>query len=1095
MDEEEFEREFEIQREVEQESLEREIEPPLNFDADVERAETYSSPAGDDATSMVSVARSRGRRPRDARQDTDATTSHKAQRVGQAEGVVKDTGDKIKKTWTPASGMARPDSVLPQRASHLMPAASEMFHGTLLRAKRLLSRRCVNGLTYRLPLRNHNQLTRRRATNTLAEREPITNYAGAGQLEQTFREHDEEWERQGSDDDNELDDGLTQYWTREIYRSLLSESFAGQSRNNVERVRTFAKIGLHQYKCSTPRTFLVNEITRMEAHIPHLVAMHEPHEVGNMSLADKDQETTECVDGTVYLPDGLAFRSDPDAVAETSITIDAKTTILKTKDPVTGTESDYAEEEMAFSHMYYTLTVTKDTASLVIDDEHAEEESDWETHTIEWTPSQKMVYQVLATDTWDRQALLASVDWSSKMSFLPNPENPMDEERRQVMLDRIDGIDLGETLEVKERQATAIRRAQVDVPNVALLACSLIDTDVAYAEILSMRAGQRLRVVTDESSKARDSMVFFYCRPTDNVWAKDPANNYYNQLLKTALLSAANLSKDSVQAVALLLEVERAQLVPKSRWLQLGKSVFNRVKDHETYALFEQHGLSNLSWRYRERLAQFALQRLHPYTSSFRPKTDKTTTARLVRMVHGELELPQTDIVAFSDGRCYDPKIGRARTTLPRDRVSGTTGYPLPSLDARKWARLEELLLEIYPEPGVLEWRLGLMARGLSGQQAVPTIVVCKGEAGAGKGLMCNLQSKAWGPLYGVVQDKKLVEKDTKSNASTASPAVLALMHKRFVALNEVSSFDSDTLKNFLGGNDLCARDLFSKLQFFTPQFPSFEMSMNDAEVEADRQRFKLDKGVKRRLRVCRHETIFKNVDDKEEAEQLLEKWRRDPADKPAKHAFPVYEAKVNELNSLAPTLMAKLMDIYTKCQFEKHPWPVEPDSVTAATDKFLNSVQQAASPGDTVLDTFLQNTFDRCKCTFGAASTSFNQFLKSTRDLRTESHLSCNHITSMKFIYDEMKTCVPIGQDRSVYQLIVAESAGRRAAENTVRNALSSARAFGELELAVEQHADKSYFVRGLLRKPKNVEQQAHEAATAMDEEEDAFVRSVQFT
>ena len=324
-------------------------------------------------------------------------------------------------------------------------------------------------------------------------------------------------------------------------------------------------------------------------------------------------------------------------------------------------------------------------------------------------------------------------------------------------------------------------------------------------------------------------------------------------------------------------------------------------------------------------------------------KPIEKTYASFVRLVQDQnFEYDALRQINFSNGYCYDVATKATRRIRPSDGAKLCTGYPYPEFDANKDAELEVFLEEVHPDPDVRRFRISELAKCLNMAQNEPCVRFCFGTAGAGKGITTRLFLKAVGD-YGGEFDKSLFARP-RDGGENATPARLQLKNKVYVVVNEVAGFDSSTLKQWCGSDQIVARALYGQPVKFFGTFNLTEMTFNDMIS------IKKDEGLERRCCAIRFSSQFVSCADEQGAMAAQQQWERDGEES----KFAMHDQKYERIMALAPQLMARLIRIHQAGDYA----PRYPDMVEQ-----WNAELWAESAPENPLQLPISQWFTRCGC------------------------------------------------------------------------------------------------------------------------------------
>jgi hypothetical protein len=359
-------------------------------------------------------------------------------------------------------------------------------------------------------------------------------------------------------------------------------------------------------------------------------------------------------------------------------------------------------------------------------------------------------------------------------------------------------------------------------------------------------------------------------------------------------------------------------------------------------------------------------------------KSIEKTYASFVRLVQDQnFEYDTLRQINFSNGYCYDVATKTKRRIRPSDGAKHSTDYPCPEFDANKDAELEAFLAEVHPPSDVRRFRISELAKCLNMAQNEPCVRFCFGTAGAGKGITTRLFLKAVGD-YGGEFDKSLFARP-RDGGENATPARLQLKNKVYVVVNEVAGFDSSTLKQWCGSDQIVARALYGQPVKFFGTFNLTEMTFNDMIS------IKKDEGLERRCCAIRFSSQFVSCADEQGAMAAQQQWERDGEE----GKFAMHDQKYERIMALAPQLMARLIRIHQAGDYEpRYPAKVEQ----------WNAELWAESAPENPLQLPMSLWYTRCGCMPRDTADD------TTCDLVDVDGNQCTHVIQAKDIMPKLK-------------------------------------------------------------------------------------------
>ncbi|KAI9088001.1 hypothetical protein DFS34DRAFT_641168, partial [Phlyctochytrium arcticum] len=168
----------------------------------------------------------------------------------------------------------------------------------------------------------------------------------------------------------------------------------------------------------------------------------------------------------------------------------------------------------------------------------------------------------------------------------------------------------------------------------------------------------------------------------------------------------------------------------------------------------------------------------------------------------------------------YDLDSGTFRPAEPTDLSTMSTGLPLLPCEQhsqQKRNTIEGFLQDItLGRPELIQYLLNSIASSLHGQNRDQQFYFWHGRGGNGKSLLIKLTRKAFGSYAASIAAAQVSHPNV--DAQRASPALMALKHKRIGFLTELETRDlyPEFLKVVAGGDPQTARQLFSEQDEFS---------------------------------------------------------------------------------------------------------------------------------------------------------------------------------------------------------------------------------------------------------------------------------------
>lgn len=233
--------------------------------------------------------------------------------------------------------------------------------------------------------------------------------------------------------------------------------------------------------------------------------------------------------------------------------------------------------------------------------------------------------------------------------------------------------------------------------------------------------------------------------------------------------------------------------------------------------------------------------------------------------------------------------------------------------------QIQDYLDKIFPDNDVQDYILNNIAEKLSGRIRREIFIICTGSGANGKSQFFKLIQKTFGDYYGSFDNSLL--NTPKKDANSASPAIASLKGIRLAFTTEPKNgqpFETDKLKELIGGDELVGRHLRQDLIRFVPQYLMGMMCNDIPEMPST------DDGVWRKVFVIpfeskfiiKQEEMFKLKDNKNYPNHFQAQVQE--------HLYPIW----------APYLLKMLFDRYNILHKLDFKYPV-PDKVKMATKKY----------------------------------------------------------------------------------------------------------------------------------------------------------------
>jgi P4 family phage/plasmid primase-like protien len=277
------------------------------------------------------------------------------------------------------------------------------------------------------------------------------------------------------------------------------------------------------------------------------------------------------------------------------------------------------------------------------------------------------------------------------------------------------------------------------------------------------------------------------------------------------------------------------------------------------------------------------------------------------------------DIFACANGT-LDLEQLMFRAGMPSDMSTISCGINYPDEQGYNEHELDiqDFLDKIFPDPDIEDYVLNLFAEKLSGRNRREQFIICTGSGSNGKSQFFKLIQNVFGEYYGTFDNSLL--NTPKKDANSASPAIASLKGIRLAFTTEPKNgqpFETDKLKELIGGDELVGRHLRQDLIRFIPQYLMGMMCNDIPEMPST------DDGVWRKVYVIPFESKFVIKDE--------------DMHKIGKKEFPYHfkaESKEHLYPTWAPYLLRMLFDRYKVIAANGFRYPI-PESVKQATRKY----------------------------------------------------------------------------------------------------------------------------------------------------------------
>ena len=202
------------------------------------------------------------------------------------------------------------------------------------------------------------------------------------------------------------------------------------------------------------------------------------------------------------------------------------------------------------------------------------------------------------------------------------------------------------------------------------------------------------------------------------------------------------------------------------------------------------------------------------------------------------------NLFAFQNRVVDLEKNNEVRDIRPDDYVCLHTGYDYPAKsnpEVRK--EIRDLLFSIWENWEVVDYVIAVMALQLHGKKKYEEFYVWTGRGGNGKGVITELVKRSLGDYFHSIPHDCITKRSDKKDAP--NPPMAKAKGKRFVQAQEPEADDKlqiGTIKEYTGGDEITARQLYHDPVVYVPQFGLFLQCNTIPKLN------KLDGGIKRRM-------------------------------------------------------------------------------------------------------------------------------------------------------------------------------------------------------------------------------------------------------
>jgi P4 family phage/plasmid primase-like protien len=288
----------------------------------------------------------------------------------------------------------------------------------------------------------------------------------------------------------------------------------------------------------------------------------------------------------------------------------------------------------------------------------------------------------------------------------------------------------------------------------------------------------------------------------------------------------------------------------------------------------------------------FNLKKTQPKENIMKEARDRFYDSRFLESLDNN-----THLLCFNNG-VIDFKLKLFRKGNPEDGLSKCTNIdyiPYQTVLKKHMHTMNEILdfmHKVFPIKDVEEYMWDHLASCLIGINLNQTFNVYKGVGANGK--ITELMMKSLGTYYKTINVTLLTTKPASIGSATSELAQTPGV--RYLVMNEPNKGDKlveGTMKQFSGGDEIQARQLFKESYTFTPQFKMAMLTNNDLDIGSN------DDGTWRRLRYVDFISLFltKPYED--------DRYTREEHP----YQYPIDEKLGEKLGEWAPVFMSMLVE------------------------------------------------------------------------------------------------------------------------------------------------------------------------------------------
>jgi P4 family phage/plasmid primase-like protien len=216
-------------------------------------------------------------------------------------------------------------------------------------------------------------------------------------------------------------------------------------------------------------------------------------------------------------------------------------------------------------------------------------------------------------------------------------------------------------------------------------------------------------------------------------------------------------------------------------------------------------------------------------------------------------------IISFSNGICYDFKLGKSRQIVKEDYQTQTTGYPWKDRNESDVQIVKKLIEGLHDNPDMTKALLSSLACSLYGENINEKFFILTGEGRNGKSTVETLFKTALGGYYASINNTQLTR--VADSADKANSEIAKLQFCRCVMTGEPESTGKDdklkisTIKRWTGRDPITVRALYKDSFTFDPQFTLY-LLCNEIPQLSD-----VDGGITERMRIINFPFKFTGVE------------------------------------------------------------------------------------------------------------------------------------------------------------------------------------------------------------------------------------------